>query len=486
VPLPYSRFEIELPRLAPRRTVPLVLLDDGRSGVAVRAARRARSLGYTDVHILAGGTRAWQAAGYTLFKGVNVVSKAFGELAEHAFGTPSISAKELHERVARGDDLIVVDGRPLEEFHKMSIPGATCCPNGELAYRIADIAPDPQTTIVVNCAGRTRSLIGAQTLRQVGVMNRVYALRNGTMGWRLAGYDLDHGRHSRYPEVIQAERRSVLAKQARSLSEQWGVPRIDAAKAHDWLADNGRTTYLLDVRTIEEFAACTAPGAQHAPGGQLVQATDQWLGVRGARVILLDDAAIRATTTAYWLRLMGWDVVVLEGSADDWASLDTAQRQISALPELPLAAVGDLSGAFILDLRLSQVYRAGHIASARWAIRPRLADAIAQLPAGAPLVLAAAEPDVARAFATELPREMHARTSLLTGDVAAWRAAGLDIVATPNDPPDADCIDHLFFVHDRHAGNLKAAQQYLDWETGLVAQLDADERASFWLPHSSS
>jgi rhodanese-related sulfurtransferase len=282
VPLPYSRFEIELPRLAPRSTVPVVLLDDGRSDVAIHAARRARSLGYTDVTVLAGGTRAWQAAGYTLFKGVNVVSKAFGELVEDAFGTPSISAEELHERLAHGDDLIVVDGRPLEEFHRMSIPGATCCPNGELAYRIADIAPNPQTTIVVNCAGRTRSLIGAETLRHVGVKNRVYALRNGTMGWRLAGYDLDHGRNNRYPGTIQAGRRSLLVQHARHLSEQWGVPRLDTAKAREWLADDRRTTYLLDVRTAEEFAAGTAPGAQHAPGGQLVQATDQWLGVRGA------------------------------------------------------------------------------------------------------------------------------------------------------------------------------------------------------------
>jgi rhodanese-related sulfurtransferase len=199
-------------------------------------------------------------------------------------------------------------------------------------------------------------------------------------------------------------------------------------------------------------------------------------------VILLDDAAIRGTTTAYWLRLMGWDAAVLEGGAQDWAGLGTAPRQTSTLPALPHAAINDLSGAFILDLRSSQAYRAGHIAGARWAIRPRLADAVVQLPAEAPLVLVASDPDVARAFAADLPDEVRARTSLLAGDAAAWRKAGLSIIGTPDDPPDADCIDYLFFVHDRHAGNLKAAQQYLDWETGLVAQLDAAERASFRLP----
>jgi 3-mercaptopyruvate sulfurtransferase SseA len=71
---------------------------------------------------------------------------------------------------------------------------------------------------------------------------------------------------------------------------------------------------------------------------------------------------------------------------------------------------------------------------------------------------------------------------LLEGGMAAWRAAGLPVEATPELPADGDCIDYLFFVHDRHDGNKEAARRYLAWETGLVAQLDAQERAAFRLP----
>jgi rhodanese-related sulfurtransferase len=110
-----------------------------------------------------------------------VPSKTFGELLEHKRHTPRITAEELHRLMASGEPFVIVDGRPFSEYQKMNIPGGICCPNGELALRIGEIVPDPSTTIVVNCAGRTRSIIGAETLIALGVPNPVMALENGTL-----------------------------------------------------------------------------------------------------------------------------------------------------------------------------------------------------------------------------------------------------------------------------------------------------------------
>lgn len=488
VPLPYSRLELDLFRLVPRRSSRLVLVDGG-DGVAGRAAARAAALGYDDVHVLAGGVAAWEKAGHHLFEGVNVASKALGELVAHAFDTPSISAPALRERQARGDDLIVIDGRPVDEYRRMTIPGAVCCPNGELALRIAALAPCPTTTIVVNCAGRTRSLIGAETLRHLGLPNPVLALRDGTMGWRLAGLALEHGGDRLYPGAPPADRQAALRRQAGEIAGRWQVRLIGTAEAGQWLADPERTTYLLDIRTPEEFAAGHAPGAVHAPGGQLIQTTDHWLGVRGGRVLLLDDSRIRGVMVALWLQRMGCEVAVLDGGAAEWMKLAGASparpESDRALPKLSPISPAELRASpgrpVILDLRSSAAYRAGHIDGARWTIRPRAVQAVDSLSPSAPLVLAAPEPDIARAFATELPPRLLSRTRLLPGGVDEWQLAGLRIVATPDQPGDADCIDYLFFVHDRHAGNLEAARQYLAWETGLVDALDADERATFRL-----
>jgi rhodanese-related sulfurtransferase len=127
-PLPYSRFEIGLPQLAPNAAARSVLIDEG-DGVAVRAAARAEAMGYENVHVLTGGKEAWREAGYMLYAGVNVPSKAFGELVERERRTPSISAQAVHAMCAAKENLVIVDGRPFAEYAKMHIPGGICCPN---------------------------------------------------------------------------------------------------------------------------------------------------------------------------------------------------------------------------------------------------------------------------------------------------------------------------------------------------------------------
>ena len=478
IPLPYSRLELDVGRLVPRPATRIVVFDDGATGVAERAAARLAALGYTALHVLDGGTAAWHAAGHVLFAGVNVPSKTFGEMVEETYHTPHISAAELAARQARGDNLVVLDGRPVDEYRKMTIPGSICCPNGELALRIGAIAPDPETTIVVNCAGRTRSIIGAQTLRHFGVPNPVLALENGTQGWYLADLQLDHGADRLYPAAPAAldEARARAARHA----ARCGVSEVSAAQLATWLADATRSTFLCDVRTPEEFAAGSLPGAQSAPGGQLLQATDQYVGVRGARIVVFDGEGVRAPMVAAWLRQMGWDAHVLaEGLAADLPA--PAATPAPALPELPAidaAGLAALQGqATLIDLRPSMTYRAGHLRGATWAIRPRL-DRVAAAP-GAPVVLVAAEEGVARLAALDLAARGIAATHWHAGSPGAWRAAGLAVEATPQSPPDSDCIDFLFFVHDRHAGNREAARQYLAWELGLVAQLDAQDRAGW-------
>ena len=478
IPLPYSRLELDVGRLVPRPATRIVVFDDGTTGVAERAATRLAAMGYAALHVLDGGTAAWQAAGHVLFAGVNVPSKTFGEMVEETYHTPHIGAAELAARQARGDNLVVLDGRPVDEYRKMTIPGSICCPNGELALRIAAIAPDPATTIVVNCAGRTRSIIGAQTLRHFGVPNPVLALENGTQGWYLADLQLDHGADRLYPPAPAAldEARARAARHA----TRCGVSEVSAKQLATWLADATRSTFLCDVRTPEEFAAGSLPGAQSTPGGQLLQATDQYVGVRGARIVVFDGEGVRAPMIAAWLRQMGWDAHVLaDGLAADLPA--PAAAPVPALPVLPAIDAAGLAAmqgkATLIDLRPSMTHRAGHLRGATWAIRPRL-DRVAAAP-GAPVVLVAAEEGVARLAALDLATRGVVATHWHAGTPAAWRAAGLAVEATPQSPPDSDCIDFLFFVHDRHAGNREAARQYLAWELGLVAQLDAQDRAGW-------
>lgn len=482
-PVPYSRLEVDIARLAPRRDVRMVVYDNGGADdTAARAARALATLRYGNVQRLDGGIAQWQRDGYAVFAGVNVPSKTFGELAEEVFHTPRIGARDLAERQRRGDDLIVLDGRPFAEYQKMSIPGGICCPNGELALRAHALASNPRTTIVVNCAGRTRSIIGAQTLINLGVPNPVYALENGTQGWYLEDLELEHGARRRYDDGVVPQDLPALAQRSQRLAESHAVPMVGADEAQAWLRDTARSTFLCDVRSAEEYAQGSLPGAQHTPGGQLVQATDQYLAVRGARIVVFDAEGVRAPVVASWLRQMGWDASVLREGVQ--ACLDNPVEKALA-PQLPVLTDAQLAaaiaqGAQVVDLRPSMRFRASHIVGARWAIRPRL-DSLG-LDAARPVVLLAEDAALAAWAAQDLRAWGVNDVQANTGDPTGWSAQGIALIATPAEPVDADCIDYLFFVHDRHDGNKASARQYLAWETNLVKQIDERELAGYRFP----
>jgi rhodanese-related sulfurtransferase len=256
-------------------------------------------------------------------------------------------------------------------------------------------------------------------------------------------------------------------------------------QVHQWQADSSRTLYLLDVRTREEYEAGHLPGSLHAPGGQLVQATDQWVAVRGARIVLIDDTGLRAANTGLWLTRMGHDACVLRADVTGMANLEKGGQEASPVANtLPVCTGAELAGrlaagAVIVDLRPSMDYRDGHVEGARWSIRPRLERL--GLPAGADVILMADKRGTAEIAALDLREGGIENVGFLEGDLEACRAGGLGIEATPDMPKDDECIDYLFFVHDRHQGNMEAARGYLEWETGLIAQLDAQERAVFTL-----
>lgn len=481
VPLPFSRLELDAPRLAPRRAVRMVVYDDDNT-VAVHAAERLSAIGYPDVHVLQDGTQGWTRAGYTLFAGVNVPSKTFGELVEMAYHTPRVTARELAAMRARGDDVVILDGRPVNEYLKMTIPTSICCPNGELGLRIRELVPDPATPIVVNCAGRTRSIIGAQTLINLGLPNPVMALENGTQGWFLEDLPLEHGSTRRYPDAVAPATLENMRQASQQLATRFAVPEVDAVTLAHWVEHGAHTLFLCDVRTPEEFATGSLPGAQHTPGGQLIQATDQYVGVRHARLVLFDDDGVRAPIVASWLRQLGHDAYVLRGGLASGAAVPApAPALLQTLPEISadaLASALAAGTAQVVDLRASMAFRRAHVPGSTWAIRPHLPA----LATDRETVLIADERRIAELAAADWRRlapraEPHIR--LLAGGLWAWTAAGHPVECTDNVPPDADCIDYLFFVHDRHDGNKAAARQYLAWETGLLAQLDAQELGAF-------
>jgi rhodanese-related sulfurtransferase len=476
-PLPRRLLETRLPMLVTAAGTLIVLYDDdGR--ISTLAASTLGDMGYTEVFVLTGGFNAWRAAGRPVVQGLNVPSKVFGEHVLHDRKTPEVTPLELSARMAQGQDMVIVDTRTPEEYHRGCLPGAWSMPGGELILRIGEVVERPDQTIVVHCGGRTRSYLGAESLRRMGLPNPIVAVKNGTMGWQLDGLELERGA-SRWPPAPSAASRARALDVATRLAAEDGTPLVSPdAVAERWSHRDRENVSMLDVRTREEYEAGHVPGSIWAPGGQAVQATDEYVAVGAGWLVLICDGFGRSIMTAGWLKRMGFPhVAVLEGGVPAW---ERSGRPLETGPPSPApfgyeaaqrvverVAPGPLGDDVVVSVDPSDVYQRGHLPGAIWIGRGRLELAIGQ---AAPdptrrVLLTCADGVQSTLAAATLRRMGYAAARVLDGGVAAWRAAGLPVeTGLGSMLGEADDV-----VQKPYERGRAAMEAYLRWEEALDA-----------------
>ena len=406
--IPRRMLEFELGDAVPHRGTPIVLCDEDEGRVHYAAATVER-MGYSDVSTLSGGTNRWAFLDLPTEWGVNVPSKDFGERVEVVHHVPEIDADDLQARIERGDPLVILDTRTPEEYRRSCIPGGRSMPGGELALRITDVLADaPQdATVVVNCAGRTRSIIGTRVLQRMALGREVVGLKNGTAGWMLAGHELEFGADRDALPTVTAEGQAAAEQYARRCAAEDGVQLIGVAEL-DLLRErsNSESVYFIDVpgskmaavyrrlvRTDAEHEAGHIPGFRWFPGGQAVQRSDDVAVVHHAPIVFACDGVARAALTASWYRQMGHrHIYALDGGVGAWtaAGRSLERGRVSTEPALlrearesvsvvEPAAVFERSDAVSLHVGTSQEFADGHPPGARWAPRATLERDIEQL-----------------------------------------------------------------------------------------------------------
>ena len=474
--LPRSQIEFRIDALVPNRQVPIVVYDEGGSRAEL-AADTLTELGYVNVAILSGGLNAWQRDGGTIVSGVNVPSKAFGERVHHGRQVPDLSAEELKALLDNKTDLTILDVRTPEEYGRFCLPGGINVPGGELILWAEELRNKP--AVIINCAGRTRSIIGTATLRRLGLTN-VRALRNGTMGWLLAGFELESNpaRRGGTP-ASQAEAAATARQIAGEEGLGWTAPG-ELARIYQNGADG--VNYIIDVRSEAEFVAGHIDGAINVPGGQAVQRADDFVPVRNGRIIFVSNQSARAVMAAYWYGQMGFKhVSVLQGGLEAWRKNGGA-LVIGVAAEAPLGfdlakhsariidapQLRQLSGAglMIVDVSTSLEYENGHIPGAKWISRgwidiklPELFPDRAQA-----IVLTCADGRQSSLAVRQLAQVGYGDLQLLAGGVRSWTAAGL---ATALGLDDCLVKANDVVLSPSIRGNREEMQGYLDWELTL-------------------
>lgn len=508
-PIPRGLLEINLPGLMPWTEIPVVLYSDGdhRSELA---ARTCQSLGYGRVHVLSGGLDRWsRESGRHPERGVNVIGKVFGERLAESDLVRQVDPAEVEGLAAEHDDVLVIDVRPADEYHRGHLPGAVNVPAGELVahVRARDLRGESQA-IVTHCTGRTRGIIGAYLLRAAG-FEHASALRNGTMGWVMSGRRLESSRDEESPAApgdargVQPAVAATTATASTSSVPGPDVPgRIRRELANATSAGpitceeltGARTAdqpvRVIDVRQPAEFAAGHLPGSLLCPVGQLANAVDELLPVREARIVCVSSAEERSRIGSALLASIGYPRVSwLQGGVTGWTaagrSLDagppTAYLDGIVAPEDAPAIDVEQAAAFdgardrvVLDVRRISEYALAHIPGSVWISRGDLERRIHDRATPETTICVVSDRGLRARYAAATLIELgYPRAVHLAGGMAAWRASGRRTV----EGLDGAEIDLVDAKHDFQPGAERPRElapdhgdmtEYLQWEEALL------------------
>jgi rhodanese-related sulfurtransferase len=484
-PLPLSEIEFRIRRFVPRSATPIVVIDDGAGVLADAAAEVLARLGYTAVRTLAGGTKAWIDSGREVYTSVQALGQSFGEYLERAEHTPHATVAEVQALVDAGQDVLFLDSRPIDEFTAHSLPQGISAPGAEIVTRGLDLISSPDTVVVVNCAGRTRSIVGAQALINAGVPNRVVALEGGTMAWSLEGRTLAHGLHREAPAPADAgdERRT---RAAAGLFDRFGIGRIDWDQARRLTSDADATTYLVDVRTPDEYTTDHIDGSISAPSWDVAPWAFRHLATLNANVVVIDDGAgLRAALTGSWLVQLGWANVSVLLIDDVPTEFRTAGPEPSAASvtgrQVQFVEPTDLHGGdtdyTIIDVARSDVHAAGHIPGARFATRSSLIVSPDAVPGDGPVAVTSPDGALAEIVVADLSDRLDRPVVAVRGGTQGWQESGLTLESELLHP--ISTVDDVALSPWQQEDQHGAFREYLRWEIALVDQLDRDTTTPF-------
>ena len=478
--IPRRMLESQIGDAVPYKNVPVILCDDDGRRAAL-AAKTLEAMGYPQVSVLSGGINWWVSQNQPTEWGSNVPSKEFGEMQEVVHGVPEIEATELHQWQEEGKKLVILDTRTPEEYQRFCIPGGRSVPGGELALHITDITKnlDPDTTVVVNCAGRTRSIIGTRVLQRMGVKNAV-GLKNGTSGWVLAGYQLETGADRIELPQISEQGLAAVEEYAARVGAEDGVRHLNIEALQEVMAKrDSETVYLVDVRAQEEYREGHIPGFRWFPGGQVVQRSDDVAAVKNATIVFACDKMARGTMVASFYRQLGFEeVYAVDGGTGAWQAaglefekgttgsaaygLDQARAQAKIVSPKDLQGSTGVTTIFV---DTSQDFSRGHVPGARWVPRGFLEMQIEGIAPSksAPVAVTCLDGNQSLLTSQTLKGLGYQDVSVLDGGMAGWRQAGLDIeqgLSGVMGPP----TDMVLSGPDRNYADMMT---YLRWETAL-------------------
>jgi cystathionine beta-lyase len=454
--IPFSVLSRKIKGLVPDLNFSIHVMD-WQDNASTLAISQLKTLGYTNIK--PHKTVRPPEMGNGFIRGEYVWSKAFGEVVAHCANLPEVTPADY---VANYQDALLFDVRPTAEYRDFTLPGSQSLPNSLLLANV-DALRDTGKMTLLHCAGRTRSIIGACTLKAAGYDGPFAIFKGGTQAWQLDGHEREHNSNRIFAKDIASP--AIVERFLR----RWLIPfdHINEPSTVSFITRQ-RPALIFDVSDDAATGQKLMHGVVKISGTNLIQQTDRSIACYHVPVVLFDHGSgSRAAFAAYWLRAMGFEVRValLASQLEPQAADGEVDRMLPSFQNLlSIDDIRDLPSQ-LLDFRPSSAYRKGHIEASEWA---NITSFLEKKPNQTPMVIIC--DDISTG--SEISALLKSRGWQIRG-VYHWREDDFDLAHLAHGGP-ALPIDESALFAGRHQGVLQDARDYLTWEEDLPAEINQD------------
>lgn len=100
-----------------------------------------------------------------------------------------LTLDDVKAKLDRKEKFLLIDVREESEYAADHLPGAIHLGKGIIERDVENRVPDPDTPVVLYCAGGFRSVLAADNLQKMGY-TQVLSMNGGVRGWREKGFPL--------------------------------------------------------------------------------------------------------------------------------------------------------------------------------------------------------------------------------------------------------------------------------------------------------
>jgi len=301
---PFSKFKYLIKELVPDVNTTLILIGIKNIYQKDKIQKILKKLKYDRSFILKGDYKIWKKQKFPLWAGEYTFSKAFGEWIEITSNIKNLYAKELYKIHKKNHNYLQIDARPKKEFEKFSLPQSVQCSGGELPCFINN-KENLRKNFIVHCAGRTRSIIAYQTLKDFNFKNKKYVLNGGTQNWVLNGFDRKFKNQSKIKSTKINYKDDL--KLAHSIAKKFKIPSTQTMNKQT-------NSYNFQINSeIKNFKKI--PGWKQVDATTLIQSTDKFISSTNTRVLIFSNIPSSAVFAVIWLRRMGYQAIWQKSNA---------------------------------------------------------------------------------------------------------------------------------------------------------------------------